>query len=264
MSSCVLDLVHRIWSQTIRTKPIFFPAGSRNLETPSESVFVLLRDENVAWLPDYHGLLAVWTFAANRSVCNHSRLQNASCKITRTIAVTLRSYFFWQILLGTEQLPAWTCPRKPIVAMLKSAKHSANADQRSTGSMCFRVFATFCDHEAVNVAYMCLLYMQDLIIWYIQTFRMVLCIAFVLVGQAVWLWQWTYHIWAESRIWLLGTRWHAPSGLADSMNSRGKQLPDIQSWRDNHNGLWDKATNTDHVLFQVSDLLHFFVAMLPM
>jgi hypothetical protein len=51
MSSCVLDLVHRIWSQTIRTKPIFFPAGSRNLETPSESVFVLLRDENVAWLP---------------------------------------------------------------------------------------------------------------------------------------------------------------------------------------------------------------------
>lgn len=44
------------------------------------------------------------------------------------------------------------------------------------------------------------------------------------------------HIWAESRIWLLGTRWHAPSGLADSMNSRGKQLPDIQSWRDNHNG----------------------------
>ena len=93
-------------------------------------------------LLDYHGLLAVWTFAANRSVCNHSRLQNASCKIMRMIAVTPRSYFVLQILLGTEQLPAWTCPRKPIVAMLKSANHSANAVQAQCVSEFLRHFVT--------------------------------------------------------------------------------------------------------------------------
>lgn len=114
--------------------------------------------------------------------------------------------------------------------MLKSANHSANAVQAQCVSEFLRHFVTmkqstlhtfvFCTCKTLygtfrHSEWFCVLRL----FWWVKPYD---------CGNG--------HIWAESRIWLLGTRWHAPSGLADSMNSRGKQLPDIQSWRDNHNG----------------------------
>ena len=102
-------------------------------------------------LLDYHVFLAVWTFAANRSVSYHHDcaiiMIASSMRLVKSraclpwSAVTPRA-FVLQILRGTKQLPAWTWPGKPSIAMLKSASRSANAVQAQCVSEFLRHFVT--------------------------------------------------------------------------------------------------------------------------